>query len=1566
MEDKTLILPVNSKTFQVEGYSAKDSKLISQVEIDTEFSKSTDYIEYYVYDGNKNLLFPSTTEELLTYNVKEGHIFLDPKQDLERLEFDEGDYFIDYNFYRKHLDSNIQDNYYIEEISSDRKEIRLNSNILSNSQISSSTDEFISYRDSKDYFVDFYLNFGRNKLIIANNVKLSQTSENQSSILIKLYEPLPLDLDIKNECWVVEQISLSKTYQVKFPVQVFEPQDFQFISGPNLSLNIKDESGLSSIEYSYDTLVNSSITSSNSQIQSLLDEKGLKINLNYEEFSDFINFSSAETRLENFYHKVGLIENYTNKISLLDSGITNNTTTEFSSSKNTFEVQIDSIIKNFDSYEYFLYYNSGSHYSYPKSNTSPPYTLYSTSSMEVNTWLGSSDVTEPNYGGLLLSASDYDESNQNYLKYTIPEFLRDDPNNAQYDLFIDMLGQHFDGIWVYTKDIVNKFNADNRLDYGISKDLVADSIRDFGIKLYSNNFNTDDLYKAFLGLTPSGNTFPYENSMDYFPVSPGSEYIDTKISASSDIVPLDDANKRLYKRIYHNIPYLLKTKGTVAGLKALITSYGIPDTILKVNEFGSKNKTDEQSWDYKENLFNYALDLDGNNFFRSSFTPNSLFSSTNPTTLQLRFKTPGIPKTHLSQSIFNIGDSSLLTIEYTGSSYTSGSHLGSIVDPYNEYGTIKYTPDISSPNVYASAYLPIFDGGWWSVMTTTTTDASLTVANSIDNEIGFIEHSSIAGINNTPYNNSTKILIPSDQNISFSSKTYTPLSGSIQEIRYYSSNINTSSFKDFTLNPLSIKGTGNSTSEELIFRADLGSLSSISNRNSIHPKVTGSWIPTSSFNGGDSSFYIEDETFVTNKEYIHQNQPFQGIKNKINSRINVFENIIPEGDTLSSKRSIQQYSYTTQSITPDADYLEVAFSPTNQINDDIVAELGNFNLGEYIGDPRVLSSQLGTYPDLNVLRDNYFKKYKNSYNVKDFIRLIKFFDNSLFKMIKDFTPSRTNLTSGVVVKQHILERSVYTPVLPTFSDVTLSGSVKSFPRGYNTGSGDVGQSNYESGSSIYTVKGGTVGIFERYNGLSSYPSGSEGDGPNNIFNLTQSWDEDSPSIVGDPKYRRDDQREFYNGEFSQSSHVKLQRGLNMGEDDPCYPFTNWENVPELIYRLEFLSGSDGRYRIEDYEPVIPATGNGFERSDIDRNVGPFPVSPQDACINNSTESIYFLENSLTSVVVGSIAYSDIDLEGVFVGSAEASGEPLWWGVKNSGSLYNTKTLKIAGNGEVLDAYICRTPRANTFYFVSSSASPACNKFTFGRFLDPNVPLDPVGPMSWTYTSCSGIEYTETLVEYGSFTRCLEAGTFPVPDIEDDGNFINLISPCIDGGTTILVTSASRGPGREIIDFNTEIGEYQLSDSDGCWTFSSSAFLPLPDVPTQIVNYLCGAPLPTIELLTGIYFSSTAASIACSGTYAANSLYAQYLPFSPEDGPTLNTATKLYNNSSGTNLANSGWYSNEVVSRYWDADTETLGSIASCTSGGSGIGFVDADDETDGEAIDDLDNSYQDPYLDGSP
>ena len=191
----------------------------------------------------------------------------------------------------------------------------------------------------------------------------------------------------------------------------------------------------------------------------------------------------------------------------------------------------------------------------------------------------------------------------------------------------------------------------------------------------------------------------------------GFEYVDTEISASNDIVPLDDVNKRLYKRIYHNIPYLLKRKGTIGGLRALITSYGIPDTILRISEFGGKDKDNTKDWDYNQNEFNYALHLsrnqlnDGNlTFFSSSFVANSAFPSvqTSPQSLQFRFKTGGVPSgsaqitSSLYQNLF-VADAGAaaaiaVTLQYNSlGTSPSQSYSGSIAENLKESDIDKQT-----------------------------------------------------------------------------------------------------------------------------------------------------------------------------------------------------------------------------------------------------------------------------------------------------------------------------------------------------------------------------------------------------------------------------------------------------------------------------------------------------------------------------------------------------------------------------------------------------------------------------------------------------------------------------------------------------------------------------------------------------------------------------------------------------------------------------------------------------------------------------------------------------------
>jgi len=109
---------------------------------------------------------------------------------------------------------------------------------------------------------------------------------------------------------------------------------------------------------------------------------------------------------------------------------------------------------------------------------------------------------------------------------------------------------------------------------------------------------------------------------------------------------------------------------------------------------------------------------------------------------------------------------------------------------------------------------------------------------------------------------------------------------------------------------------------------------------------------------------------------------------------------------------------------PDYSTLGVFFSPTFEINEDIIHTLGGFRLDDYIGDPRDLAS--GSYPDLRSLADEYNQRVTHRYNFFDYIKTIQYFDHTLFKMIEEFVPAKANLKTGVVIEPHYLERDKFT------------------------------------------------------------------------------------------------------------------------------------------------------------------------------------------------------------------------------------------------------------------------------------------------------------------------------------------------------------------------------------------------------------------------------------------------------------------------------------------------------------------------------------------------------------
>ena len=1047
MAELVNITSIDPNTFEAQSYSTQDESLITSINVETAFNPTTDVIEYFIYDLNGDIIFENTAG-WPGYSLIDNNLVLDPVEDLKSLGYDEGQYNTVYNFVSPILGSNSFSQYFISEISPDRTEVRLDTTDIPNEVVVSSSLELINnIATATGSYYDFYLDFNDNKLLISLNALLDTSSIDNPTVLIKLYEPLPVEFDINSLCWAVTQVADPVAYNINIS-QIFDFVDENIpLRGPNTNISVQDQIA-NSTPYSNLTQLNTTNQSQGTgslqyQLNSMLAQTGVEINVDYSDYANFIHFSSAQTRVENFYYKLSLLEQYEYSASLSSNTLTN---TYVSSSNVIWQAKINEIITGFDDYEYYLYYTSGSS-AWPKTNSTPPYDNATTGSVAGQTWFISQSAV----------AEEYDILNNNALINTIPGYLLEDPENAQYELFIEMIGQYFDTVFLYTQDITNKYNADNRVNYGVSKDLVADILRDMGIKIYQNNFSTNDLYSALLGFTPSGSLYNLPYTTGSLPTPTGYEYINTYVTASAtgSLIPTEDINAEIYKRIYANLPYLLKKKGTVEGLKALVTIYGIPNTILQVNEFGGQNEIDENDYDLWFNQFNYAFDTQGTQYITSSWEVNGAWGN-NAQTLQFRFQTRGIPTNtgYYSQSLWTTNAGAAIRLRYTGSGYTSGSYSGSIPNPYNEYVHLDFIPNTSSLSTSASVYLPFFDGNWWNVMVTAEVaggDFVLYAGNKTTpggnyNTYQFLASSSVNG-DSSPWENGQTSLFPATSNTSIGKM----FSGSYQEIRYYNEILTADPFEDYVMYPYSIDANGiNTAPNTLLFRATLGGELYTSSL-SIHPKITGSWSITQSFSNNTSTFYVSStDLFVPNREFVYPNQFPAGIKNRVSNKIRQQNEVLPysgsnevnlpQNTALSPFISVQQEVPESGSYTPNIDYVEVAFSPQNEINNDIAGQLGYFNLGDYIGDPRLVSSSAESYPALDALRNYYFEKYTENYNIWDYIRLIKYFDNSLFKMIQDWVPARTDLASGIVIKQTTLERNKYpVPQLDLSSSIASVG-----------------------------------------------------------------------------------------------------------------------------------------------------------------------------------------------------------------------------------------------------------------------------------------------------------------------------------------------------------------------------------------------------------------------------------------------------------------------------------------------------------------------------------------------
>jgi len=778
------IQPIDPKGIFFDGYELSNQSIIPNQLYSGSFTQGLNNIEFYIYSQgtvrysdynftNYQITANSNPEgtpqgtainQTLTSGSTTNIIDLYPEEDVYKAGFTQGTLTAIYNFINLELSSSQDNPFYLAEISSDRTEIRLKSNYLSNDQLQSTFVAFEQQLTEADFFDEFYISFGSNEYHIGVNTKLDIPQQEeingtptQYSVLIKLYDALPSKYEVNDELYVLTKTGETQAFQIEFDENIVIPDDTIKLQGPNINIKIKDFINNSTTYQNENELLNTDSTGSKDQLLNVLEQTGIKLTPNYStaSFNEFVNFSSAKARVNNFYLKVQNIQAYEADIDVINAITGSNpNVTPISESIASLYTKIQNEIKSFDGFEYYQYYNTGSD-TYPKTGSEFPRQLVSTTDIKALRWLGSDNDLNQYYGGTVLSASLYDEDNPNWLYYTIPTFITEQSDNDNYVDFCNMVGQSFDELWLYTKAITNKLNTTNQLDKGVPLSLADDVITSLGYTGFGNNYNNQDNFIGLIG----------NNDGDFLP-STGSELITQYIAINSGSItnywhpeysfegyveqlvdngfpyPIDRVSKEIYKRLYHNMAYLVKKKGTIAGLRQLITIWGIPSTILRINEFGGKNKDQTDDYDLWYRRYNYAFTPVGtsNQASASAVIPwmplnrNYIAESEYivPDGVGVRFKTFGYPSSSYGAGSYNTqsvitkksngtDDSEMdwaVVLNYTGSA--SGSYSGSSYSNYRNWGELTLHMSGAAADggnaISPPIYLPFFDEGWWTIL----------------------------------------------------------------------------------------------------------------------------------------------------------------------------------------------------------------------------------------------------------------------------------------------------------------------------------------------------------------------------------------------------------------------------------------------------------------------------------------------------------------------------------------------------------------------------------------------------------------------------------------------------------------------------------------------------------------------------------------------------------------------------------------------------------------------------------------------------------------------------------
>ena len=932
------------------------------------------------------------------------------------------------------------------------------------------------------------------------STKKVRNQSTYNSLVVKLLEPLDENVVENQLVWISKQIIPS----IVETIIINDTDTNECIAlTPNFTVDVVDETGyeffnqiVSSGSVTSTDIVNQYLSKSQFSLEDLNIDytSGSDVTSSYfVVFDNFVNFSSAKTRIENFQYKIETIENWETKITstLYSSSVLSTSSISLLTSA-SYNDKIKAIRNGFDGFEKKMYFD----YGISSSNAQ---------FFEIQT----------DYGDV------YDRNNKNYLVKHLPQYIQEDTSSNEFLIFMEMIGQHFDVIWSYINGINRIRKISNKSTDGISDKLVYTLLESFGWDP-KQPFSGHQLWKQAFGLNEDGSTNSNSNVL-------GND-------VGSSFTP-EQARNQVWRRILNNLPYLLKHKGTKKAINAIMACYGVPSSLLTIVEFGGPANSGSQSTKYTYEDRTAALNISRDEYLTVDWKEGTSFND--PDAIELRFKTSVLPylfppstTLYHTQSLVNIGGngSGIWNVKLV----PSGSTIyGDIVFQMSASSNVYISPGVvTSGSELVSMSIqnvPIFDNSYkhFTIQREVVSRDEYignTLTRSLDYEQYTMYYKQANGdrinisesdelnllvtsnsgslVSNAKYY--TAISWLSGSTINFGGQNAGGISGSIDEVRIWGGALSESVITSHTLNPDTIFGNDvYSSTSDFFFRSDFeypknrqtGSGDKFIKN--VAPFVT----YTSSLDTNNKqivvsgySGYITASIFTTASSYPYHYDVYERFvtaevpsigfvgKDKVRT-----EDITLTGQ-LSYKQRATKKAYDRAPI--DSNRLGLFFSPVKEINLDILRSLGPINIGDYIGD---WNEEYGsdTYADLDQLRNYYFER--TQLNFDEYIKLIKSIDKSLFDMLTQVIPARANVSKGLLIEPSLLERSkikitkpvaeniLHTASINTMDNILIEMSVPTY-----TGSLNMNDSiTFEATLPHYS---GSYDIIENLNITTEYPT----------------------------------------------------------------------------------------------------------------------------------------------------------------------------------------------------------------------------------------------------------------------------------------------------------------------------------------------------------------------------------------------------------------------------------------------------------------------------------------------